>query len=232
MSGLADIRALETFHTDYHLLDAHRSGMRGGTGETFDWELVRIAPLEDPARAQRRPAARERRPRRSPRCARSPSTRPAAPRPAPASRTRRRWRPSWRRSRSTRAAGGGAMSAVEHRFGPYGGQYVPETLMPALAELEEAWVAACGRRGLPRRARRAAARLRRAARRRCTSPTGSARSPGGACTSSARTSTTPARTRSTTPSARRCWPGGWASGASSPRPAPASTASPRRPRAR
>jgi tryptophan synthase beta chain len=34
------------------------------------------------------------------------------------------------------------MSAVEHRFGPYGGQYVPETLMPALAALEEAWVAA------------------------------------------------------------------------------------------
>jgi tryptophan synthase beta chain len=34
------------------------------------------------------------------------------------------------------------MSAIEHRFGPYGGQYVPETLMPALAELEEAWVAA------------------------------------------------------------------------------------------
>ncbi|MGZ6672434.1 MAG: phosphoribosylanthranilate isomerase [Solirubrobacteraceae bacterium] len=39
--GLADIRALETFHTDYHLLDAHLSGMRGGTGETFDWDLVR-----------------------------------------------------------------------------------------------------------------------------------------------------------------------------------------------
>jgi phosphoribosylanthranilate isomerase len=39
--GLADIRGLEPFHTDYHLLDAHRSGMRGGTGETFDWELVR-----------------------------------------------------------------------------------------------------------------------------------------------------------------------------------------------
>jgi tryptophan synthase beta chain len=30
----------------------------------------------------------------------------------------------------------------EHRFGPYGGQYVPETLMPALTELEDAWVAA------------------------------------------------------------------------------------------
>src|SRR5436190_15723455 len=34
------------------------------------------------------------------------------------------------------------MSAVEHRFGPYGGQYVPETLMPALAELEREWAQA------------------------------------------------------------------------------------------
>jgi tryptophan synthase beta chain len=31
------------------------------------------------------------------------------------------------------------VSVVEHRFGRYGGQYVPETLMPALAELETAW---------------------------------------------------------------------------------------------
>jgi len=31
---------------------------------------------------------------------------------------------------------------VEHRFGDYGGQYVPETLMPALSELEHAWIAA------------------------------------------------------------------------------------------
>jgi tryptophan synthase beta chain len=36
----------------------------------------------------------------------------------------------------------GANSAVERRFGPYGGQFVPETLMPALAELEQAWAAA------------------------------------------------------------------------------------------
>ena len=34
------------------------------------------------------------------------------------------------------------MSAVEHRFGPYGGQYVPETLVAALAELERAWIEA------------------------------------------------------------------------------------------
>jgi len=34
------------------------------------------------------------------------------------------------------------VSTVEHRFGPYGGQYVPETLMPALEELERAWIEA------------------------------------------------------------------------------------------
>ena len=38
--GGADINALEAFHTDFHLLDAHQPGRYGGTGETFDWELV------------------------------------------------------------------------------------------------------------------------------------------------------------------------------------------------
>ncbi len=37
---------------------------------------------------------------------------------------------------------GRANRVVEHRFGRYGGQYVPETLMPALAELELAWTQA------------------------------------------------------------------------------------------
>ena len=104
--------------------------------------------------------------------------------------------------------------------------------MPALAELEAAWVAARDDAGFraeldgllrdyvgrpsplyladrPQRGRRPAP-----------------------STSSARTSTTPARTRSTTPSARRCWPSAWASRASSPRPARASTASPPPPPAR
>jgi tryptophan synthase beta chain len=31
------------------------------------------------------------------------------------------------------------MSAIEERFGPYGGRYVPETLIPALDELTAAW---------------------------------------------------------------------------------------------
>ncbi len=37
---------------------------------------------------------------------------------------------------------GAHVEALPHRFGPYGGQYVPETLMPALGELETAWVQA------------------------------------------------------------------------------------------
>ncbi|HEY6145464.1 MAG TPA: tryptophan synthase subunit beta, partial [Solirubrobacterales bacterium] len=34
------------------------------------------------------------------------------------------------------------MSAIEQRFGPYGGRYVPETLIPALDELTAAWTEA------------------------------------------------------------------------------------------
>ncbi|MEY2532170.1 MAG: phosphoribosylanthranilate isomerase, partial [bacterium] len=40
VSGGADIAALEPFHTDFHLLDTYQPGQRGGTGETFDWDLV------------------------------------------------------------------------------------------------------------------------------------------------------------------------------------------------
>jgi phosphoribosylanthranilate isomerase len=39
--SLADLQALEAFHTDFHMLDAHHPDLRGGTGTTFDWELVR-----------------------------------------------------------------------------------------------------------------------------------------------------------------------------------------------
>ncbi len=37
----AEIQALGTFHTDFHLLDAYVPGVPGGTGETFAWELAR-----------------------------------------------------------------------------------------------------------------------------------------------------------------------------------------------
>ena len=47
-----------------------------------------------------------------------------------------------RPSRRCRAERGMSMRRIEHRYGPYGGQYVPETLMPALEELEAAWIEA------------------------------------------------------------------------------------------
>jgi phosphoribosylanthranilate isomerase len=37
----ADIQALSSFHTDFHLLDSYVAGVPGGTGETFAWELAR-----------------------------------------------------------------------------------------------------------------------------------------------------------------------------------------------
>jgi phosphoribosylanthranilate isomerase len=36
----ADIQALEPFHTDFHLLDSYSPSVRGGSGETFAWELA------------------------------------------------------------------------------------------------------------------------------------------------------------------------------------------------
>jgi phosphoribosylanthranilate isomerase len=35
-----DIQAAEAYRTDFHLFDAHRPGTHGGTGESFDWELL------------------------------------------------------------------------------------------------------------------------------------------------------------------------------------------------
>ena len=37
----ATVRGLGSFNTDYHLLDAYVPDRRGGTGETFAWDLVR-----------------------------------------------------------------------------------------------------------------------------------------------------------------------------------------------
>ena len=42
-------------------------------------------------------------------------------------------------------------STLPHRFGPYGGQYVPELLMPALTELEQAWLEAIADAGFKAR---------------------------------------------------------------------------------
>jgi len=36
------IQALVPYEVDYHLLDAYKAGHVGGTGETFQWELVKL----------------------------------------------------------------------------------------------------------------------------------------------------------------------------------------------
>jgi phosphoribosylanthranilate isomerase len=35
-----DVKAADAYPTDFHMFDARRPGLFGGTGETFDWELV------------------------------------------------------------------------------------------------------------------------------------------------------------------------------------------------
>jgi phosphoribosylanthranilate isomerase len=37
----ADIQAVERFHTDLHLLDASAQGQRGGSGQAWEWSLLR-----------------------------------------------------------------------------------------------------------------------------------------------------------------------------------------------
>ena len=44
----AQVRDLERFHTDFHLLDAYSPQAPGGTGESFDWELARLHPSSPP----------------------------------------------------------------------------------------------------------------------------------------------------------------------------------------
>ncbi len=38
--GAGTLQNLERFHTDFHLLDGYAAGLRGGTGERFDWSLL------------------------------------------------------------------------------------------------------------------------------------------------------------------------------------------------
>lgn len=49
VSSAADIHAAEAFRTDFHLFDRRGDGLWGGTGESFDWELLRERRSEVPA---------------------------------------------------------------------------------------------------------------------------------------------------------------------------------------
>lgn len=41
VASAADVHAAESYRTDYHLFDKRGKGLWGGTGESFDWELLR-----------------------------------------------------------------------------------------------------------------------------------------------------------------------------------------------
>ena len=40
VTSAADVKAAEAFRTDFHLFDAYWHGIHGGTGKSFDWDLV------------------------------------------------------------------------------------------------------------------------------------------------------------------------------------------------
>ena len=220
-------------HSTSTSLDAHRDGhaRRHGRDRSTGSSCARAA-RRSPLDPQRRPDARERRRRRSPRCGRSRSTSPAAPRPRPGVKDPEKLA-RLRRPRSRRPAprvGRGRERAQPRRrrasLRPLRRPVRPRDADARAGRARGGVGRGARRRRLPRRARRGCCATSSGARRRCTSPSASARSPAARSGSSARTSCTPARTRSTTRSARRCWPSAWASRGSSPRPAPASTASP------
>ncbi len=41
VASAADVHAAESYRTDFHLFDRRGKGLWGGTGESFDWELLR-----------------------------------------------------------------------------------------------------------------------------------------------------------------------------------------------
>ena len=49
VSSAADIHGAEAFRTDFHLFDRKGRGLWGGTGESFDWGLLRERRSEVPA---------------------------------------------------------------------------------------------------------------------------------------------------------------------------------------
>ena len=49
VASAADIHAAEAYRTDFHLFDRRGRGLWGGTGESFDWELLRNHRSEVPA---------------------------------------------------------------------------------------------------------------------------------------------------------------------------------------
>jgi phosphoribosylanthranilate isomerase len=49
VASAADVHGAEAYRTDFHLFDRRGKGLWGGSGESFDWELLRGHRSEVPA---------------------------------------------------------------------------------------------------------------------------------------------------------------------------------------
>lgn len=49
VASAADVHAAEAYRTDFHLFDRRGKGLWGGTGESFDWDLLRGHRSDIPA---------------------------------------------------------------------------------------------------------------------------------------------------------------------------------------
>ena len=143
VTSAADVQAAEAFRTDFHLFDAYWHGIHGGTGQSFDWDLVAKRRSKVPMilagglTAENVAGAIE-------------LVRPFAvdvvsgveAEPGPQGPRQGRGVPGGGRRRGALQGGVAMSAAVEERFGPYGGRFVPETLIAALDELSAAWAEA------------------------------------------------------------------------------------------
>ena len=133
------------FHTDFHLLDAYSPRTPGGTGETLRLGAGRRHP-GTPAggalgRARRRRTWAEAIEAARPFAVDTASGTEAEPGRKDPAKLDRLLRAPCEAADASRSAPR-ERAAVERRFGPYGGRYVPETLIPALDELEREWLEA------------------------------------------------------------------------------------------
>ena len=179
VSSAADIHAAEAFRTDFHLFDRRGKGLWGGTGESFDWGLLRERRSEVPAIV-----AGGLRPDN---VAEAISvTHPYAVDVASGVEAEPGRKDHAAMAAFFEAAKGASVTrrmsrTVEERFGPYGGRYVPETLIAALDELAEAWARRARTRGSWRGSRSCTA-TSSAGRRRSTWPSGSPSGSGAGST--------------------------------------------------
>ena len=65
VTSAADVQAAEAFRIDFHLFDAYWHGIHGGTGRSFDWDLVAKRRSKIPMVAGRRADPGRTSPRRS-----------------------------------------------------------------------------------------------------------------------------------------------------------------------